>query len=475
MAFLDLDGRIQDANPALEELLGYRPGGLEGVPLRDLSYTETDAIDLDDLRGLEAEGLKRASAEAQLTRADGTVLWADLIASMAQTLDGFVVTIQDITDKKAELQAVSEERELLKQRRDELRGRHRPGRTIGNDHRMEPRRRKAVRLEQGRDHRTPLVDPPSTRSPGASRRHPQARTRGPDRRGERAPTAQGRNGVRGRTDRIRCRDPQGSIIGYVGSYRDVTERLLVETASSAVASDLDPLAAFTRFAEVLKEVFPFTQLTLSVIEGNGYRRVVSVGNAGNTFLRDEVVPLEGNSLKQVVDSGEPMIVQDTRAGGWPFDQSLAQRGIGSYIVVPLVESDRVFATINLGFAKIQVPTEQMLHLLTSIGQGVAQGVKNILLYEQQKESIERLRTVDEMKNSFLQAVSHELRTPLTVVLGLTLTLQRHAGTLNESQQKEILRMLTSNARKLERLLTDLLDLDRLTPRRHRTSPARDPP
>ena len=63
MAFLDLDGRIQDANPALEELLGYRPGGLEGVPLRDLSYTETDAIDLDDLRGLEAEGLKRASVE----------------------------------------------------------------------------------------------------------------------------------------------------------------------------------------------------------------------------------------------------------------------------------------------------------------------------------------------------------------------------------------------------------------------------
>ena len=217
------------------------------------------------------------------------------------------------------------------------------------------------------------------------------------------------------------------------------------------------------FAEVLKEVFPFTQLTLSVIERNVYRRVVSVGNTtGEHFLRDEVVPLEGNSLKQVVDSGEPMIVQDTTAGGWPFDQSLAHRGIGSYIVVPLVESDRVFATINLGFAKIQVPTEQMLHLLTSIGQGVAQGVKNILLYEQQKESIERLRTVDEMKNSFLQAVSHELRTPLTVVLGLTLTLQRHAGTLNESQQKEILRMLTSNARKLERLLTDLLDLDRLT-------------
>ena len=462
MAFLDLDGRIQDANPALEELLGYRPGGLEGVPLRDLSYTETDAIDLDDLRGLEAEGLKRASAEAQLTRADGTVLWADLIASMAQTLDGFVVTIQDITDKKAELQAVSEERELLKRVVTSSADAIVLVELSGTIIEWNPAAERLFGWSKDEIIGRPL----STLLP------PEAQEQAGDiLRREREGQIVEENVPRLRKDGTvfeaeltasGVRDPQGSIIGYVGSYRDVTERLLVETASSAVASDLDPLAAFTRFAEVLKEVFPFTQLTLSVIEGNGYRRVVSVGNAGNTFLRDEVVPLEGNSLKQVVDSGEPMIVQDTRAGGWPFDQSLAQRGIGSYIVVPLVESDRVFATINLGFAKIQVPTEQMLHLLTSIGQGVAQGVKNILLYEQQKESIERLRTVDEMKNSFLQAVSHELRTPLTVVLGLTLTLQRHAGTLNESQQKEILRMLTSNARKLERLLTDLLDLDRLT-------------
>ena len=163
------------------------------------------------------------------------------------------------------------------------------------------------------------------------------------------------------------RDPQGSIIGYVGSYRDVTERLLVETASSAVASDLDPLAAFTRFAGGPQRGIPVHPADIERHRGRWLPARGERWQRGNTFLRDEVVSLEGNSLKQVVDSGEPMIVQDTRAGGWPFDQSLAQRGIGSYIVVPLVESDRVFATINLGFAKIQVPTEQMLHLLTSIG------------------------------------------------------------------------------------------------------------
>lgn len=462
MALIDFDGHIKDTNPALEELLGYRPGGMIGLPLRDLSYTETDEIDLDDLRELETEGRKRATAEAQLTRSDGSVLWAELSASMTQTLDGFMLTIQDITHRKNEHQAVSEERELLKRVVTSSADAICLVELSGTIIEWNP----AAERLFGWSKEEIIGQPLSTLLP------PEAQEQAGDilrreREGQIVEEIVPRLRKDGTVFEAELtasgvRDPQGSIIGYVGSYRDVTERLLVETASSAVASDLDPLGAFTRFAAVLKEVFPFAQLTLSVIEGDGYRRVVSVGNESGNFMRDEVVTLQGNPVKQVVDSGEPMIVQDTRTGGWPFDRSLAERSIGSYIIVPLLENERVFATINLGFTKIKVPTDQMLHLLTSIGQAVAQGVKNILLYEQQKESIEQLRTIDEMKNSFLQAVSHELRTPLTVVLGLTLTLQRHAGTLKETQQKEILRMLTSNARKLERLLTDLLDLDRLT-------------
>jgi two-component system, OmpR family, sensor histidine kinase KdpD len=70
--------------------------------------------------------------------------------------------------------------------------------------------------------------------------------------------------------------------------------------------------------------------------------------------------------------------------------------------------------------------------------------------------------VDEMKTTFLQAVSHDLRTPLTTVLGIALTLERHAaGGLPVEQVADLLQRLSGNARKLDRLLGDLLDLDRL--------------
>lgn len=82
-------------------------------------------------------------------------------------------------------------------------------------------------------------------------------------------------------------------------------------------------------------------------------------------------------------------------------------------------------------------------------------------YEREHEAAERLRTLDDMKNAFLAAVSHELRTPLSSVLGYALTLERPEISLPPEQQKELTHRLAINARKLERLLSDLLDLDRL--------------
>jgi signal transduction histidine kinase len=79
--------------------------------------------------------------------------------------------------------------------------------------------------------------------------------------------------------------------------------------------------------------------------------------------------------------------------------------------------------------------------------------------QREREAAERLRALDEMKNTFLAAVSHELRSPLTSILGLSLTLER--SELQEGDRNDLLERLAANARKLDRLLKDLLDIDRL--------------
>jgi PAS domain S-box-containing protein len=76
------------------------------------------------------------------------------------------------------------------------------------------------------------------------------------------------------------------------------------------------------------------------------------------------------------------------------------------------------------------------------------------------DAAQRLRALDDMKNTFLAAVSHELRSPLTSILGLSLTLERTADLPAEDRQ-DLMERLSANARKLDRLLKDLLDIDRL--------------
>jgi PAS domain S-box-containing protein len=92
-------------------------------------------------------------------------------------------------------------------------------------------------------------------------------------------------------------------------------------------------------------------------------------------------------------------------------------------------------------------------------------------YDREREAVERLQQVDSMKNAFLSAVSHELRTPLSAVMGYALTLRQEEMQLPPEERRELLERLAVNAQKLQRLLADLLDVDRmergiLEPRRH---------
>jgi signal transduction histidine kinase/transcriptional regulator with GAF, ATPase, and Fis domain len=93
-------------------------------------------------------------------------------------------------------------------------------------------------------------------------------------------------------------------------------------------------------------------------------------------------------------------------------------------------------------------------------------------FRREREATHRLRALDEMKNMFLEAVSHELRTPLTSILGSALTLEQADGSLRPEDQRDLIVRIAANARKLQGLLGDLLDLDRL--QRGILSPQRRP-
>ena len=71
------------------------------------------------------------------------------------------------------------------------------------------------------------------------------------------------------------------------------------------------------------------------------------------------------------------------------------------------------------------------------------------------------RQADRLREDILSAVSHELRTPLTAVLGFAVTLEQRRRELPDKELDTIVHELTAAARRLEKLLADLLDVERL--------------
>jgi len=80
----------------------------------------------------------------------------------------------------------------------------------------------------------------------------------------------------------------------------------------------------------------------------------------------------------------------------------------------------------------------------------------------EREAGQRLRDLDDMKNTFLEAVSHDLRTPLAAIMGLAITLERPDMDLSPEVRSDLNHRLVVNARKLYRILSNLLDLERLS-------------
>lgn len=82
--------------------------------------------------------------------------------------------------------------------------------------------------------------------------------------------------------------------------------------------------------------------------------------------------------------------------------------------------------------------------------------------EDERAAADHLAQVERIKDALLVAVSHEVRTPLTVIAGLVATLGRDETQRDPELVRHLLSRLEPSVVRLDQLLTDLLDTDRLS-------------
>jgi two-component system, OmpR family, sensor histidine kinase VicK len=77
----------------------------------------------------------------------------------------------------------------------------------------------------------------------------------------------------------------------------------------------------------------------------------------------------------------------------------------------------------------------------------------------QTELYDKLKIHDKMQKEFIDVAAHELRTPIQPILGLSDVLLSKKG--NVEEYKELLKIINGNARRLQRLTENILDITRI--------------
>jgi two-component system sensor histidine kinase KdpD len=131
------------------------------------------------------------------------------------------------------------------------------------------------------------------------------------------------------------------------------------------------------------------------------------------------------------------------------------------VYLPLLGSQGPVGVLGVRSSRpdVLVGPEQF-HLLETFANQMALALERGRLAEETQEA--RVQTETErMRNAVLSSVSHDLRTPLATIVGATSALLNDNSPLEAVSRQELIRSISDEADRLDRLLKNLLDMTRL--------------
>ncbi len=159
------------------------------------------------------------------------------------------------------------------------------------------------------------------------------------------------------------------------------------------------------------------------------------------------VTLDNPVIAQVLAGGDTVIRRRS-------DPAMGDTGAGSQVAVPVKREGRVVALILLDAQGRKAFGADKVAFLERLADHAAIAIENARLYD-------AVIAATEAKSTFVSVVSHELRIPMTSIKGYTDMLVAGAvGPVND-MQREFLNTIRRNVERMNILVSDLSDINRI--------------
>jgi len=212
----------------------------------------------------------------------------------------------------------------------------------------------------------------------------------------------------------------------------------------AITSTLDLDALLERVVELIRNSHRLLRVSIYLLDEGG-RRVVRQARTGwdGTCVRYTGVQaiLPGSLLGRAVAGGEPQL--DERR---------------TSLVIPLRAGQRVIGALNLQAYQGDELFETNVGALQSLGDQISVAVQNAQTFAVERNTVERLHRLDQVRTQSLGNMSRELATSLNSIIGFSrLILKGVDGPLTEEQHSDVSAINRSGLNLLG-LLDDILEL-----------------
>lgn len=156
---------------------------------------------------------------------------------------------------------------------------------------------------------------------------------------------------------------------------------------------------------------------------------------------------------------KPVIINDYQASDLARGRG-RDRGLRAGLGVPLVPNGKPLGVLLISsYDDTTQFSDDDARLLDLFGDQAAAALISAEAFEEQSKAVAELERVNTVKSEFVAIVSHEFRTPLTGIQGFSEMMRDED--LNVAEMKEYAADINKDARRLNRLVNEMLDLSRM--------------
>lgn len=238
--------------------------------------------------------------------------------------------------------------------------------------------------------------------------------------------------------------------------RDITERkraeedqvrlaqedMVMAEIGRIISSSLDLSEVYEPLGREIQILIPFEFMNLAILQPDGKSFLPGwiLGAVTPRHRSSVPTPLDGTMAGKVIQTGAPIIFEaeseEQRVREFPKMSHAIGSGLRSFLSVPLISRGSIIAVLQLRTQKPKAYSQRHLDLAVRIADQISGAISTSQLFQQQKDSQERIVASLREKEVLLKEIDHRVKNNLQIISSL---LNLQSSDIHDELARDVLR------------------------------------